>query len=157
MIVINYDTVTRLLSIAVRFAYVRALWNKRLANSISDCILKRNWICDVRKLTMLLISIESRRITERNGGHVAGVFFVSLQPFRDVAFTIRESSFCDFSDCVYWNVEPPLWCSGQSSWLHIQRSGFDSRRYQIFWEVLGLERGPLSLVSTVEELTEWYV
>jgi hypothetical protein len=25
--------------------------------------------------------------------------------------------------------------------------GFDSRRYQIFWEVVGLERAPLSLVS----------
>jgi hypothetical protein len=30
--------------------------------------------------------------------------------------------------------------------------GFDSRRYQIFWEVMGLERGPLSLVSTIEKL-----
>jgi hypothetical protein len=30
--------------------------------------------------------------------------------------------------------------------------GFDSRRYQIFWEVVGLERGPLSLVSTIEGL-----
>jgi hypothetical protein len=30
--------------------------------------------------------------------------------------------------------------------------GFDSQRYQIFWEVVGLERGPLSLVSTIEEL-----
>jgi hypothetical protein len=29
---------------------------------------------------------------------------------------------------------------------------FDSRRYQIFWEVEGLEWGPLSLVSTTEEL-----
>jgi hypothetical protein len=29
---------------------------------------------------------------------------------------------------------------------------FDSQRYQIFWEVVGLERGPLSLVSTIEEL-----
>jgi hypothetical protein len=28
----------------------------------------------------------------------------------------------------------------------------DSRRYQIFWEVVGLERGPFSLVSTTEEL-----
>jgi hypothetical protein len=28
----------------------------------------------------------------------------------------------------------------------------DSRHYQIFWEVVGLERGPLSLVSTIEEL-----
>jgi hypothetical protein len=33
-----------------------------------------------------------------------------------------------------------------------QRSGFDSRRCQIFWEVVGLERGPLNLVSTTEEL-----
>jgi hypothetical protein len=30
--------------------------------------------------------------------------------------------------------------------------GFDSRRYQIFWEVVNLERGPLSLVSIIEEL-----
>jgi hypothetical protein len=55
------------------------------------------------------------------------------------------------------NVEEsrlPLWSSGQSSWLQIQRSGFDSRRYHIFWEVVGLERGPLSLVSTTEELLE---
>jgi hypothetical protein len=30
--------------------------------------------------------------------------------------------------------------------------GFDSRRYQIFWEVVGLERGPLSLVRIIQEL-----
>jgi hypothetical protein len=29
---------------------------------------------------------------------------------------------------------------------------FDSGSYQIFWEVVGLEWGPLSLVSTIEEL-----
>jgi hypothetical protein len=45
---------------------------------------------------------------------------------------------------------PPLWSSGQSSWLHIQRSEFESRRHQIFWAVVGLEQGPLSLVSTNE-------
>jgi hypothetical protein len=33
--------------------------------------------------------------------------------------------------------------------------GFDSRPYQIFWEVGGLEWGPLSLVRTIEELLEW--
>jgi hypothetical protein len=49
---------------------------------------------------------------------------------------------------------PPLGSNAQSSWLHIQRFGFDSRRYQIFWEVVGLERGTLSLVSTIEELIE---
>jgi hypothetical protein len=34
------------------------------------------------------------------------------------------------------------------------RSGFDFWRYRIFWEVVGLERGPLSLMSTIEELLE---
>jgi hypothetical protein len=46
-----------------------------------------------------------------------------------------------------------LWSRGQSSWLQIKRSGFDSRRYQIFW-VVGLERTTLSLLSTTEELLE---
>jgi hypothetical protein len=32
--------------------------------------------------------------------------------------------------------------------------GFDSRRYQIFWEVVSLERGPLSVVRIIEELLE---
>jgi hypothetical protein len=47
---------------------------------------------------------------------------------------------------------PSLWSSSQSSWLQIQRSGFDFRRYRIFWEVVILERSPLSFVSTTEEL-----
>jgi hypothetical protein len=50
--------------------------------------------------------------------------------------------------CVGW---PPQWSSGQSSWLQIQTSEFDFRRYQIFSEV-GLERGPFSLVSPIEKL-----
>jgi hypothetical protein len=32
----------------------------------------------------------------------------------------------------YLHVGPPLRSSGLISWLQIQRSGFDSRRYQIF-------------------------
>jgi hypothetical protein len=45
-----------------------------------------------------------------------------------------------------------MWSCGQCSWLQIQRSGFDSRRYQIFGEEVALERVPLSLVSIIEEL-----
>jgi hypothetical protein len=40
--------------------------------------------------------------------------------------------------------------SGYRSWGR----GFDFRRYQIFWEVVGLEWGPLSLVRKIEELLE---
>jgi hypothetical protein len=54
--------------------------------------------------------------------------------------------------CYVEESRLPLWSSSQSSWLHIQRSGFDSRRYQTFWEVVGLKRGPLSLVSSIEAL-----
>jgi hypothetical protein len=51
---------------------------------------------------------------------------------------------CIFSENVYsrseilrflqWLLksEQHLWSSGQSLWLQIQRSGFDSLRYQIF-------------------------
>jgi hypothetical protein len=48
---------------------------------------------------------------------------------------------------------PPLLSSGQSSWLQIRRPGFDSRHYRKK-KVVGLERGPLSLVSTTEELLD---
>jgi hypothetical protein len=48
---------------------------------------------------------------------------------------------------------PPLWSSGKSSWLQIRRPGFDSRHYQKK-KVVGLERGPLSVVSTTEELLD---
>jgi hypothetical protein len=55
---------------------------------------------------------------------------------------------------LYIIKRPPLWSSGQSSYLHIQRSGFDSRSYQNSWEVIGQERGPLSLVNTIEKILE---
>jgi hypothetical protein len=31
---------------------------------------------------------------------------------------------------TYSSKGPPLWSSGQSSWLQIRRPGFDSRHYQ---------------------------
>jgi len=48
--------------------------------------------------------------------------------------------------------------AGRRSWCYsgyrYRGSGFDFRRYQIFWVVVGLERGPLSLVRSIEELLE---
>jgi hypothetical protein len=48
---------------------------------------------------------------------------------------------------------PPLWSSGQSSWLQIRRPGVPSQHYQKK-KLVGLERGALSLVSTIEELLD---
>jgi hypothetical protein len=71
---------------------------------------------------------------------------------------IRLSSVCNATairtlNILLYNTES-VRSSGQSSWLQIQRPGFDSRHYKIFWEVVGLERGPPSLVSTTEELLD---
>jgi hypothetical protein len=54
--------------------------------------------------------------------------------------------------CYVEESRPPLWSNGQDSWLQIQRSVFDSLRYQISCEVVGLILSPLSLVSTIVEL-----
>jgi hypothetical protein len=54
--------------------------------------------------------------------------------------------------CYVEESRPPLWSSGQSSWLQNQRFGFLPWHYRISWEVVGLKRGPLSLVSTNEAI-----
>jgi hypothetical protein len=64
---------------------------------------------------------------------------------------VRFSALPDFLRNVLYRRQPP-WPSGHSSWLQIQMSGFDSLPYQIFWEIVGLERDPLSRVSIAEEL-----
>jgi hypothetical protein len=53
--------------------------------------------------------------------------------------------------CVSW-FRPPLWSSGQSSWL--QSGGPGSIPGTTEKKVVGLERGPLSLVSTTNELLD---
>jgi hypothetical protein len=91
--------------------------------------------------------------------------FIGLRPVCVLVYTTRQPSHNSFhmfrpqAVIIMWHITnwlkinaPPLWSSGQSSWLQIQRPGFDSQRYQIVWEVVGLERGPLSLVSTTEEI-----
>jgi hypothetical protein len=64
---------------------------------------------------------------------------------------IPSNDKCIFAHVLLWRG-PPLWASGQSSWLQIQGSGFESLSYQIFWDVVGLKRGPLSLLSAIEEV-----
>jgi hypothetical protein len=53
----------------------------------------------------------------------------------------------------YFKSWSPLWSSIVPGYRS-RGPGFYSQRYQIFWEVVGLERGPLSLVTTTEELLD---
>jgi hypothetical protein len=84
------------------------------------------------------------------------LFILFLHPNHFIVFSFK-SWFCikihlPLFSLLLYSSGPPPWSIGQGSWLQIQRSRFDSRHYQIFWEVVGLERGPLSLVSTIELL-----
>jgi hypothetical protein len=67
-------------------------------------------------------------------------------------WALNQVKMCRTGPAAIYSTWPPLWSSGHSCWLQTQRSGFDCGRYQIFWQVVGLERGPASLVSTNEEL-----
>jgi hypothetical protein len=80
---------------------------------------------------------------------IALLFFLCITMFKNPDTEVEKFIRNNFSEQCR---RPLVWSSGQSFWVQIQRSGLDSRRYQIFWEAVGLERGPLSLVNTTEEL-----
>jgi hypothetical protein len=92
------------------------------------------------------------------------IYMCYVEESRQPLWSSGQSSWLQIGDvvcsmcgtnCIYMcyveESRQPLWSSSQSSWLQIEWSGSDSRRYQIFGEVC-LERGPLNLVSKVEEL-----
>jgi hypothetical protein len=92
------------------------------------------------ELELFLIFPQSPLIVKYESSLVFGQAFIAY-------FEIHVMMMCVLIFCT-------LCCSGQSSRLQMQRSGFDSWRYQIFREVMGLERGPLGLKSTAEEILE---
>jgi hypothetical protein len=101
-----------------------------------------------------------RRHVLASHGHLQVLIVPPVPSCKSYDITLKQITISDTahqSSSLYnlfsqFFVSVRLWSSGQSSWLQIQRSGFDSRCYQIFWEVVGLKRGPLSLVSITEEL-----
>jgi hypothetical protein len=58
------------------------------------------------------------------------------------------------ANCSVCELDSALWSSGQSSWLHIQRSRVRFPALPYFLRSSGSGTGPLSLMSTTEELLE---
>jgi hypothetical protein len=92
------------------------------------------------------------------------VRFIVIFVDKDKNSSITSFQFLLFSNQVTFSIKcygfysskldgPPLWSSGQSSWLQIRRPAFDSRHYHEK-KVVGLERGPFNLMSTTEELLD---
>jgi hypothetical protein len=99
--------------------------------------------------------LNSNYFTRRTSGQCLGTFKIQNFPFCDpflaVPFTsppplklyfylslslslerVSRIYTCLSKHLIIVKFRAPLWSSGHSSWLQIQRSGFDSRRYQIF-------------------------
>jgi hypothetical protein len=76
---------------------------------------------------------------------------------------MKLASYTIFFKCrFYYNLQSVLIFIDRLCGLVVRVPGyrsrgprFDFRRYKIFWEIVGLERGPLSLVRIIEELLEW--
>jgi hypothetical protein len=103
---------------------VRRLWNLAISNEIYEIKLHYG----VRTLFELWDEIWrlSQHLRFSEGHNLAPIF-----PWH-------------FSNRINFNLyvfcgRPPLWSSGQSSWLQIRKPGFDSRHYQEK-KVVGLER-----------------
>jgi hypothetical protein len=118
---------------------------------------KRNWVSVLFIILQLLSTCYSRVVLLRSSWNKATKFHVSAVISGSVSVDKERNQPPQWLLGIRLNSHiswPPLWSSGQSSWLQIQRTGFDFRRYQIFWKVVGLKRGPVSLMSTTEELIE---
>jgi hypothetical protein len=67
---------------------------------------------------------------------------------------IRDRGWSTYLKWLVYSIAINLWLDNDYASTVVDIKVKGSRRYKIFWEVVGLERGPLSLVSTNEELLE---
>jgi hypothetical protein len=72
------------------------------------------------ELQYLLITLGFTVATE----HTATQILSKLQKVKCL-MSVRKYEYKSYNESM-----PPLWSSGQSSWLQIRRPGFDSRHYQ---------------------------
>jgi hypothetical protein len=91
-------------------------------------------------LQILILSEINRHEEQQNSMSEVNVFLEIIDFFYFIRVWIMADRLCGLVVRV-------------SCYRYIGR-GFDSRHYQIFWVVVGLERGPLSLVRSIEELLE---
>jgi hypothetical protein len=114
-----------------------------------DLVVKRNHWMQKQATFITAISLIPRDPEEDLDVCVDGIL-IQLLYFLDMC---QHVFFSPNYLRLFQRLGPTLWSSGQSSWLEIRSTGFDSRHYQKK-KVVGLERGPLSLVSTTEKLLD---
>jgi hypothetical protein len=146
------------------------LWILRESSEAEDLTLQHPSEADSAELDCirLILTVWIREL-RRFGRYIVrlgpdGRASISNGSKRSVLHTVQTEALGSTHPSV--QSVPGLCPRGQSirdkkltTYIHLtkvdrQRSGLDSLRYQIFWEVVGLERGPFSLMGTIEELLE---
>jgi hypothetical protein len=114
--------------------------NRKMMDRLLYCLLyqRRENIYIKFKLSLLIFFFFH--------GYILAIF-VSQSEFMTEEHDLRQ----------HHSLRNYRWCGSKDRLCRLvaRGPGFDSRPYQIFWEVVGLERVPLSLVSVTEELLEW--
>ena len=103
---------------------------------------------------------ESYKFCERSSliykgvGGLLGGFYESLFTLYDYHLSMKLVRSCKLALIKAMKYDRLCGLVVRASGYRYRGLGFDSRRYQIFWVIVGLERGPLSLVRSIEELLE---
>jgi hypothetical protein len=92
------------------------------------------------------------------------LLFVLGLPLRREDGSVICSAICQWSVSrrtynhkLLSHLRSRLWSSGQSCGYRSRGPDSIPGTTRFFWEVVGLERGPLSLVTTTEELLGWKI
>jgi hypothetical protein len=112
------------------------------AKSSFLCLLKRRvvvWLRDGSRTAVVNHGTWKSRSIELTYRADTKYFFVMIK---------SRDSYSHIFHCIAFLLTASVVCRSRGP-------GFDSQRYQVFWEVVGLEWGPRSLVSINEELLEW--
>jgi hypothetical protein len=125
-----------------------AAWCERWNIKINEIKTRAIYFTHRNRPPVSPLTLNGRNIPFVNSVKYLGVIFDKRMTWRLHIQMIEAKAFRTFITIYIW---PLLWSSGQISWLHIRRPGFDFRYYQKK-KVVGLEHGPLSLVSTTEQL-----
>ena len=124
---------------------LHSMWQHNPVNNISHL---RREILLILFLFLLLLIASSRVVwTFKFQDRIYILYFSTMEEI--LTWTLNMLCFKQFN--------PNVFIHGlvvRVSGCRYRGLGFDSRRYQIFWVAVGLERGPLSLVRSIEELLE---
>jgi hypothetical protein len=127
-----------MLNVCVYSVFVLFCVGRSLASGYRLCIGSRNWKSGqgstkgCRAITIIMI-----------------IIICMIPKFNYTQFNKQKRLFVKkkSNKSMYISmIGRPLWSSGQSSWLQIQRTWVRFPALPDFWEVVGLERGPLSLM-----------